>query len=64
MTFRELQKLYKIPKLKKIFDTKQVESLKSLNKKLKVKINELKRNKIIFMNFVFVYIFPSTLSFE
>ena len=64
MTFRELQKLYKIPKLKKIYDKKQVESLKSLTKKLKVKINELKRNKIIFMNFVFVYIFPSTLSFE
>ena len=64
MTFKELQKLYKIPKLKKIFDTKQVESLKSLNKKLKVKINELKRNKIIFINFVFVYMFPSILSFE
>ena len=52
MTFRELQKLYKIPKLKKIYDKKQVESLKSLTKKFKVKINELKRNKIIFMNFV------------
>ena len=64
MTFRELQKLYKIPKLKKILDKKQVESLKSLTKKLKVKINELKRNKIIFINFVFVYTFPSIRSFE